>query len=215
MLQDIAGAEHWDKMPDQGFTVHRPKMCERGAHQNRPIDHKGILRGLFNEVHLFPLPTMSKTPASCGSRQSKASLSMPKSFSLGEIAPWVIHATSLTAATACGSAVAFPVAGGHGSASDADADFTADVSRDTRTMVTSLMFVLAKPMPAMVAKTKVASQTIHPASAVARWRACHDRAATEGMTSMAHLTLQLLSLRTSESMGNHDSNVMGGADSVD
>jgi len=29
------------------------------------------------------------------------------------------------------------------------------------------------------------------------------------------LALQLLSLWTSESMGNHDSNVMGGADSVD
>src|SRR5258708_39584267 len=52
-------------------------------------------------------------------------------------------------------------------------------------MVTSAMFVLAKPMPAIVAKTKVASQTIHPASAVARWRACHARAATEGMTSAA------------------------------
>jgi hypothetical protein len=29
------------------------------------------------------------------------------------------------------------------------------------------------------------------------------------------LALQLLSLWTSESMGNHDSNVMGGANSVD
>jgi len=50
--------------------------------------HKGILRGLFNEVHLL-LPTMIKTPASYGSRQSKASLSMLKSFSLGEITPAV------------------------------------------------------------------------------------------------------------------------------
>ena len=33
--------------------------------------------------------------------------------------------------------------------------------------------------------------------------------------SFTGLALQLLSLWTSESMGNHDSNVMGGADSVD
>jgi twinkle protein len=30
-LEDIAGANHWDNLPDQGFTVHRPKMYERGA----------------------------------------------------------------------------------------------------------------------------------------------------------------------------------------
>lgn len=29
-LEDIAGAKHWDNMPDQGFTVHRPKMWEKG-----------------------------------------------------------------------------------------------------------------------------------------------------------------------------------------
>jgi hypothetical protein len=39
-------------------------------------------------------------------------------------------------------------------------------------------------MPAMFAKTKVASQTIHPASATPRWQACQARAATEGMTSV-------------------------------
>jgi putative SOS response-associated peptidase YedK len=30
-LEDIAGAKHWDNLPDQGFTVYRPKMYERGA----------------------------------------------------------------------------------------------------------------------------------------------------------------------------------------
>ena len=36
-----------------------------------------------------------------------------------------------------------------------------------------------------------------------------------GCKMPTQLALQLLSLWTSESMGNHDSNVMGGADSVD
>jgi twinkle protein len=26
VLEDIAGAKHWDNVVDQGFTVHRPKM---------------------------------------------------------------------------------------------------------------------------------------------------------------------------------------------
>jgi twinkle protein len=30
-LEDIAGAKHWDNVVDQGFTVHRPKLCERGS----------------------------------------------------------------------------------------------------------------------------------------------------------------------------------------
>ena len=31
MLEDIAGAKHWDNMVDQGFTVHRAKMFEDGV----------------------------------------------------------------------------------------------------------------------------------------------------------------------------------------
>jgi hypothetical protein len=30
LLEDIAGAEHWDNMPDQGFTVHRPSVYKDG-----------------------------------------------------------------------------------------------------------------------------------------------------------------------------------------
>jgi twinkle protein len=30
-LEDIAGAKHWDNVCDQGFTIHRPKMYEKGA----------------------------------------------------------------------------------------------------------------------------------------------------------------------------------------
>jgi twinkle protein len=30
MLEDIAGSRHWDNIVDQGFTVHRPKMFEKG-----------------------------------------------------------------------------------------------------------------------------------------------------------------------------------------
>lgn len=30
-LEDIAGAKHWDNVVDQGFTVHRPKLYEKGA----------------------------------------------------------------------------------------------------------------------------------------------------------------------------------------
>ena len=29
-LEDVAGAKHWDNMPDQGFTVQRPKLFEDG-----------------------------------------------------------------------------------------------------------------------------------------------------------------------------------------
>lgn len=28
VLEDISGSKHWDNMPDQGFTVHRPKMFD-------------------------------------------------------------------------------------------------------------------------------------------------------------------------------------------
>ena len=38
---------------------------------------------------------------------------------------------------------------------------------------------------------------------------------SKARTPVSKLALQLLSLWTSESMGNHDSNVMGGANSVD
>jgi twinkle protein len=31
VLEDIAGAKHWDNVVDQGFTVHRPKLYEKGA----------------------------------------------------------------------------------------------------------------------------------------------------------------------------------------
>jgi twinkle protein len=31
LLEDIAGAKHWDNMPDCGFTVHRPKLFEEGV----------------------------------------------------------------------------------------------------------------------------------------------------------------------------------------
>jgi twinkle protein len=31
MLEDIAGAKHWDNLCDQGFTVHRPKLFEGGV----------------------------------------------------------------------------------------------------------------------------------------------------------------------------------------
>ena len=31
LLEDIAGAKHWDNMADQGFTVHRPKLFEGGV----------------------------------------------------------------------------------------------------------------------------------------------------------------------------------------
>lgn len=30
MLEDISGSKNWDNMVDQGFTVHRPKMFEKG-----------------------------------------------------------------------------------------------------------------------------------------------------------------------------------------
>ncbi len=30
MLEDLAGSKHWDNVVDQGFTIHRPKMFEKG-----------------------------------------------------------------------------------------------------------------------------------------------------------------------------------------
>jgi hypothetical protein len=69
------------------------------------------------------------------------------------------------------------------SARAACAVVTAGVTRDARDIVTLAMFVAAKPMPAVSAKAKVISQTTQPASAVARWRACHAKAEQEGMAS--------------------------------
>ena len=45
---------------------------------------------------------------------------------------------------------------------------TAGVTLDARTSVTSLIFVEAKPIPAVTAKTNVTNQTTQPTSAVAR-----------------------------------------------
>ena len=59
---------------------------------------------------------------------------------------------------------------------------TAGVTRDARASVTSAMFTEAKPTPAVTAKTKVATQIVHPTSAVARCRACQREAAQEGIT---------------------------------
>src|SRR3984893_8874981 len=45
------------------------------------------------------------------------------------------------------------------------------------------MLVLAKPTPAVTAKTNVITHTAHPASEVVRCRACQSLAAQEGATS--------------------------------
>src|SRR5437868_3670742 len=45
------------------------------------------------------------------------------------------------------------------------------------------MFVLANPMPAVTAKTKVIAHTPQPAREMARCRACQSRAAQDGTTS--------------------------------
>lgn len=37
MLEDIAGAKHWDNLVDQGFTVHRPKLYERGERKTEAV----------------------------------------------------------------------------------------------------------------------------------------------------------------------------------
>jgi twinkle protein len=36
-LEDIAGAKHWDNMPDQGFTVHRPSVYKDGRIQTEAV----------------------------------------------------------------------------------------------------------------------------------------------------------------------------------
>src|SRR5258708_18651604 len=59
----------------------------------------------------------------------------------------------------------------------------AAVTRDARGSVTSAMLVVAKPTPAVTAKTNVIAHTAHPASEVARCRACQSLAAQEGATS--------------------------------
>src|SRR5260370_9276951 len=59
---------------------------------------------------------------------------------------------------------------------------TAGVTRDARASVTSEMLVLAKPTPAVTAKTNVITHTAHPASEVARCRACQSLAAQDGAT---------------------------------
>ena len=57
---------------------------------------------------------------------------------------------------------------------------TAGVTRVARASVTSAMLVLAKPTPAVTAKTNVIAHTAHPASEVARCRACQSLAGTGG-----------------------------------
>jgi twinkle protein len=37
LLEDIAGAKHWDNMPDQGFTVHRPTLFKDGKIQTEAL----------------------------------------------------------------------------------------------------------------------------------------------------------------------------------
>ena len=69
------------------------------------------------------------------------------------------------------------------SLSAACAAATAGVTRDARASVASAMLVLAKPTPAVTAKTNVIAHTAHPASEVARCRACQSLAAQEGATS--------------------------------
>ena len=64
----------------------------------------------------------------------------------------------------------------------ASAVATAGVRRDARASVVSAMLVLAKPTPAITAKTNVIAQIAHPASELARCRICQSRAAQEGMT---------------------------------
>jgi hypothetical protein len=60
---------------------------------------------------------------------------------------------------------------------------TVGVRRDARASVTSAMLVLAKPTPAVTAKTNVIAHTAHPTSEGARCRACQSLAAQEGTTS--------------------------------
>src|ERR1700754_4631776 len=59
----------------------------------------------------------------------------------------------------------------------------AGVTREARAVVTSLMLVEAKPMPAVTANTNVISQTAQPTNAVARCPLCHRPAAQDGITS--------------------------------
>ena len=35
LLEDIAGAKHWDNMPDQGFTAHRSSVYKDGRNPDR------------------------------------------------------------------------------------------------------------------------------------------------------------------------------------
>jgi len=47
-LEDIAGAKHWDNLPDEGFTVRRPKMYEKGTIKTEAVLYHRTAR--FDEL---------------------------------------------------------------------------------------------------------------------------------------------------------------------
>jgi hypothetical protein len=58
-LEDIAGAKHWDNIPDQGFTVHWPKMYDRGTIKTEAqhLPSQSALRGAWLSLQIgFGLP---------------------------------------------------------------------------------------------------------------------------------------------------------------
>jgi hypothetical protein len=92
---------------------------------------------------------------------------------------------------------------------------------DITTAWTGLL-VLAGLSPAEIAASLAAPDPYEPNSGIRLSHRVSSRRRTYWTTTYVNntdpfviLALQLLSLWTSESMGNHDSNVMGGADSVD
>src|SRR6266852_6197199 len=97
-----------------------------------------------------------------------------------ECLPSFINPQFAFAAELADTAFALAIPSRHRVTQRACAAATAGVTRDARASVTSAMLVLAKPTPAVTAKTNVIAHTAHPASEVARCRACQSLAAQEG-----------------------------------
>jgi hypothetical protein len=59
-LEDIAGAKHWDNMPDQGFTVHRPYVYKNGRIQTEAIMlHREARFEVLRQAIALPLYTVA------------------------------------------------------------------------------------------------------------------------------------------------------------
>jgi hypothetical protein len=84
LLEDIAGAKHWDNMPDQGFTAHRSSVYKDGRIQTEAV----MLHRKTRFEQLWFAATDSSAPANASGWQSDVTEALT-SWSAGSARkPW-------------------------------------------------------------------------------------------------------------------------------